>query len=98
MPRDLSNYGPIPEDLASEQDTEPNLFGGQSGDDPTVPRCFMCGRSDHDKDAAFERGCHYALTQMQGLVVQRGLKPDEAQALADWLRSKICLSKYQGPA
>lgn len=89
MRRDLSNYGPIPEAIAPEQDTDPQPFGGQAGDDPTVPRCFFCGRSDWDKDLAFEKGIGYAITQMHSLFQQRGMTYEEAGAVADWLRSKL---------
>jgi len=92
-PRLSSSIGAIPEPI-DNKDTEPNLFGKGAesfeapAGDSTVPRCFLCGRSSWDRDDAFEAGIAYALTQVHGLLQTR-MEPAIAQALTDWMRSKI---------
>jgi hypothetical protein len=95
----LSNYGPIPEPIDNDRDTEPNLFASansfaaQPSSEVTAPRCYLCGTAAWDSDEAFERGVAFALTQVQGLLQQGALgvslDPDQAAALADWFRRNI---------
>ncbi len=88
--READSLGPIPQRIADDKDTDPNLFEGPSSQEATAPRCYMCGRSAWAYDDGFEAGIAYALTQVQGMlqlgVRGEALEPAAAQRLTDWFR------------
>ena len=89
----VHGYGAVPQHIANDKDTEPNLFAAPNQDQVTAPRCYLCGKSTWAYDDGFEAGIAFALTQVQGLLQQgrlgQGLAPDDAAVLVQWMRGAL---------
>ncbi len=87
--------GALPEQLADDKDTEPELFrtGPPSDNEVTAPRCFQCGQVPDKYRPSYDSGVLFAVAKLGQLLIDTGYSEtyalDTARRLLAYCREPL---------